>query len=385
MCEQQTGLGYVLIERGKSWAALDGFRVAVLFLVNRLFLFGVGVMSALLFSDVIRKPDAHILSSEVWLQIWGAWDSCFFLSTAQHGYVADGDLRRFPLYPLAIRAVSCLVGDYFVAALLVSNLALIAACIFLYRLMALEGSTACARNACKYLLLFPSSCVLSGAFSESLCLAMMLGSFYYARKQSWLTAGLMGFCASLTRSVGFVIVIPLVYEYMRLRGFRLRAIRPDLLFMGLVPAGTVLFSAYLYVLTGNFFAYVDQSVHDGNAGCYSPFLVIQRILFSYRYQSVDYFFNTCLTVLSILALTVFARKIGMTYWLLGMLLIFVPLMSVDWFLVMSRYLVVVFPLFILLARLGAEHPWLDELMTMAFGIIQGFVMAVWVVGMRLVV
>lgn len=371
----------------KGVFSADVLRVMSLFVANRLFLFGIGVMSVILFSGLVQKPPVHIYSSEVWLQIWGTWDTGYFLATAQNGYSAGGEVCRFPLYPLAIRAMAFLVGDYFLAAVIVSNLALIAACIILYRLMALEGTVASARNACKYLLLFPSSCILSGAFSESLFLSLMLGSFYYARKRSWLAAGLLGLCAALTRSIGCLIVIPLFYEYMRSRDFRLRAIKLDVLSLVLVPAGTVLFFAYLYVLTGSVFAYVESAT-TGNfhAGFHNPFSIIRWIWFGYRYQSVEYFFNAALTILSILGLTVFIRKIGVTYWLLGMLLIFAPLtLSTSWIVVMSRYLSVVFPVFILAARLGDERPWLDEIMTIAFGMVQGFVMAMWVLDVRFVV
>lgn len=363
----------------------DGFRVASLFLVNRLFLFGVGVMSVILFTGLVEKPDVHIHSSEVWLQIWGSWDTGYFLATARHGYVVGGELCRFPLYPLAIKAVAFFVGNFFVAALIVSNLALILCCVLIYRLVALEGPGPEARNACKYLLLFPSSCILSGAFSESLFLAVMLGSFYYARKRVWLLAGLLGMCAALTRSIGCLVFLPLLYEYMRSREFCLRAIRPDVLWLLLVPAGTLLFFSYLYVLTGNFFAYADSATREHfHVSFHNPFAIVHRLWFSFRYQSPDYFFNAALTILSVVGLTVFIRKIGVTYWLLAMLLIFVPLMSTSWIVVMSRYLSVVFPLFLLAAKL-AERPWLDEVMTIAFGIIQGFVMAMWVLDMHFIV
>jgi Gpi18-like mannosyltransferase len=77
------------------------------------------------------------------LDVFGSrWDTGFYLSIADEGYRYQGvdlpSVAFFPLLPLLIRAVTPLTGDSLTAGLLVTNLALLAAVIFLYRLVEME-------------------------------------------------------------------------------------------------------------------------------------------------------------------------------------------------------------------------------------------------------
>ncbi|HWO71681.1 MAG TPA: mannosyltransferase family protein, partial [Actinomycetota bacterium] len=69
---------------------------------------------------------------------WERFDALWFLRIAEEGYrEGDGSAAFFPLYPLAIRTVSRLLGGRpLAAALLVSNAALLAALVVLHLLAA---------------------------------------------------------------------------------------------------------------------------------------------------------------------------------------------------------------------------------------------------------
>src|SRR3989442_15600924 len=53
-----------------------------------------------------------------WLNVWNRWDATHYQNIAQHGYQAIGEARFllvfFPLYPLLVRLVAFLAGDYVV-------------------------------------------------------------------------------------------------------------------------------------------------------------------------------------------------------------------------------------------------------------------------------
>jgi hypothetical protein len=145
---------------------------------------------------------------------WNKMDGNWFLYIAQHGYSnTDGTAVFFPGYPLLVRAVGYLfLGHLFVAAFLVSNLALLAALVVLYRLTEREYDAATARRAVLYLALFPTAVFLFGLYSESLFLLAAVGAFYLARQRRWWWAGVVGVAAALTRSMGLAVVAGLAVE-----------------------------------------------------------------------------------------------------------------------------------------------------------------------------
>jgi hypothetical protein len=145
---------------------------------------------------------------------WERADGLWFLRIAAGGYGAsDGSAAFFPLYPLAIRALSWLVGGHpLPAALLVSNLSFLGALIVMYGLTKREFSVPVARTSVLVLALFPASFFFFAPLSESLFLLLVLGSFAAARSRRWVVAGVLGALAAATRIVGIVMVAALAAE-----------------------------------------------------------------------------------------------------------------------------------------------------------------------------
>jgi hypothetical protein len=65
-----------------------------------------------------------------------------------------------------------------------------------------------------YLLVFPTTFFFSGVYSESLFLALTAAAFYYARTNRWLLACILVALATLPRSQGMIIALPLLIEYL---------------------------------------------------------------------------------------------------------------------------------------------------------------------------
>ncbi len=145
---------------------------------------------------------------------WNKLDANWYLYIAQHGYSAtNGTAAFFPGYPLLVRVVGYLCfGHLLVPAYLVSNGALLAALVILYRLTEWEYDEATARRAVLYLALFPTAVFLFGLYSESVFLLAAVGAFYLARRGRWWWAGLVGIAATLTRSAGVIVVLALAVE-----------------------------------------------------------------------------------------------------------------------------------------------------------------------------
>jgi Mannosyltransferase (PIG-V) len=138
-----------------------------------------------------------------WVRAVTGWDSVFYIRISHVGY-RPGKLEAFfPLYPLGIRATRDVleVGDA-VAALLVANLAVLAALVGMYVLARDRLSEAHARRSILYLVLSPYAFVLAMAYSEGPYLALTVWMFVLSDREHDLAAAPLGFAASLTRGRG---------------------------------------------------------------------------------------------------------------------------------------------------------------------------------------
>ena len=95
----------------------------------------------------------------------------------------------------------------------------------------------------------PAAFLFQAALTESLFLCLVLACFYYAECRKWLLVGVLGFFLALSRSVGFVVVVPLALVLLQqeIRRPYPRAVFNCVksgLWLLLVPAGWLSFMAY---------------------------------------------------------------------------------------------------------------------------------------------
>jgi hypothetical protein len=196
---------------------------------------------------------------------WVQWDANHYLGLANNWYVNEGDPRFhivfYPLYPLAVRVFQPIfLGNTALAATVLSNLFLLTACWALYELARPRFHERGAKNAVRFLLLFPTSLYLSVPYSESNFLMLTLLSVLAARRDRIWLAVLFGALASASRIQGLLCAIPVFYEALRLEAsdgrpkagrVALRALQVSLIALG--------FGAYLLLnwqVTGNPFQFL---------------------------------------------------------------------------------------------------------------------------------
>jgi hypothetical protein len=165
------------------------------------------------------------------LEPWHRWDAPHYTDIAVFGYMADdpgtlsapgyeqvfpGDLDLyivfFPLYPWLVGAVNAVLGQPVAAAFVVSGIASLFVAPMLYRLVAADLGPRVALRAAAFLLVFPTAYFLHIGYTESLFLALALGSLWMARTDRWWGAGILGGLAALTRVNGLVLVPALLVE-----------------------------------------------------------------------------------------------------------------------------------------------------------------------------
>jgi hypothetical protein len=369
---------------GKPWRDF-----LLLFLLSRLLLTVIGVSSRILLEPFHGKEYVWVYSQHLWLDIWGVWDSGWFLNVAVNGYstaasqaavtLNQTNYAFFPLYPLLMRIP---LFSPFAMGILVSNASLLFACFFLYRLVRLDSDSDTAFASVKYMLLFPTSFILSGVFSESLFLALSLACFFYARKRPGNTAavGTTGFLFALTRANAPILLPSLLLGFWSKRGDR-REILKAIGLLG-IPLGLAAFALYLRFLTGDWLAVLHIRQQAWGHRFTNPFLLLWNSLHS---SDVTVVINAGFTILCLVALLVFVKRIDFSYWLLAILSIGFLLISGEAVMhSMMRYTVVLFPLFILAARLSRNRT-VDHLLTIAFSFSQAFLMVFWSNGFTLVI
>lgn len=301
------------------------------------------------------------LSPHFLIDMWCRWDAKWYLSIVEGGYSAPSDLTKYlsnvafyPLYPYLIKGIAWLLPDvwvsrsvYLLIGLLISNLSFLAGGWLLYLLIEqVKKDDALAQRSLEFLFVFPTSFFFSCFYTESLFLLLSVAVVVAGLRRKWVIACGLAALATVTRPQGILIAVPLLWIYFAGCAWRFRQIRLDLVWVLLVPLSAALHFLGLYAVSGSYWApVVAQKAWERGGGLWAN---LQGV-FSTPTADV-YKMDVFLWVLFVLLLLLGFRKIsagGMHIYTLLMLLIPV---ATGTFFSASRFLVVVFPIFILLAE-----------------------------------
>lgn len=362
-------------------------QILVFFLVTRIILTIIGISSELVLEPYHGKDNVWHYSSVSALDVWGVWDTGWYLGISREGYngvtIADGNLKNqgsiafFPLYPLLMFVVGKIFFSNFLAGIIISNVLLIFSAILLYKLILIDYGEDVARRATKYLFIFPTAFILSGVFTESLFLFLALACFYTFRTKRWLLLSLAGFLLALSRSAGVFIVLPLIYESWKYISSTKNK-RPIWQMISIFTPilGLLIFMLFNYNLTGDPLAFARIQAGWGRS-LQNPIMLLMNNLKS---QDILNLVSVYLTLISIFLLTYNIFKIRFSYILFSLILIFVPLST--GLVSMPRYLVPVFPL-LLASALTSKKPLQEEMVTIGLCLVQGVMMVFWSNGFSL--
>jgi hypothetical protein len=223
--------------------------VLIAFVASRLLALGGGVAGVLgLHKHATATTVAaveHQLGSVGYLLAGSVsrFDSGYYLAIARHGYgpAGSGKLAFFPLYPLAIRAVSLVTGSAVAAGALISSAAFLTALVLLHRLTDLELGRRAADATVLLLAFAPLSFYFTAVYTESLFLALAVGAVLAARSGRWRLACGLGALATLTRPTGILLVVALGVGRIRRKG----GFDRGLAWLGALPAALLGYMALL--------------------------------------------------------------------------------------------------------------------------------------------
>ena len=326
------------------------------------------------------------------LNPWAHWDGVWFLRIASNGYADPHSAAFFPLYAVAVRGVGWLLGGGFELGGIVLSLVVFAGCCaLLFALVNADLGPRVALLSVVYVALFPTSFFFQAIYSEGLFLLLTLACFCFARDGRWWLAGLAGLLATLTRSAGVLLVVPMLVYYFERRGWRLARTDAHVLALLLVPAGLAAWVAYLWHAKGDALAFAHVQRDWGRAFAAAPLVVWQGVLEAVRgahqllctpsgagrpLQSA-YFPPTAnvlglpFLVFALGALVAGVRRLPLAYtgYAVVSLLFYLsfpvrgaPLLSLP------RFVIVVFPLFVALAAVSNRRRRLQAVIIVVFAL-----------------
>lgn len=293
---------------------------------------------------------------------WANFDGEHYLSIAQNGYQS---LKQafFPLYPMVVGYISdSSKNPTFLAAsgLLVSNISFLASLFLFWKLVLLDYSRKIALLAVVSILIFPTSFYFGSLYSESLFILLTLGSFYAARKGNWLLSGILGALASATRVVGTLLLPALFLEWRQSENKEMR----NLLYVFLVPTGLLFYMLFLKETLGDPLAFYNLQVLSGEQRATTVILLYQvfwryiKMLATMTMSDPIYLTIFIEAVVGffvpVLLLWGYIKKIRFSYLLFGALAYILPTLTGS-FSSMPRYVLVIFPVFILLGIFFSER------------------------------
>ncbi len=188
---------------------------ALVWLSQRFFLvFVIYVGRTLLLT---RWTDTAHPSTTTWHDLfihWLGWDGSNYAVIARDGYTGLWTAGFSPLLPLLEHLLSRVTGfDTGVSGVLITNGAALGVFGVLRVLVEREWDRERARRTIVYLAFFPAALFLATPYTEPLFLLLGVSAFLAMRRGKWIVAGALIGLAILTRSMGIVLILPLLVEY----------------------------------------------------------------------------------------------------------------------------------------------------------------------------
>jgi hypothetical protein len=262
------------------------------------------------------------------------------------------------------------------------------ALIFLYRLALLDlEDEAAAQRTLFYIALFPTAFFFSAVYSESTFLLFSVACFYFARRRLWLWCGLAGLFVSATRIVGVLMYAIALLEWLSSTGWSLsrihrrenwlRLLQGDkqwlgLLWIQLIPLGLLAYMLFLYQRFGDPLAFFKAQAVWGRGELLFPFSALWRDFRAIWMQNFiagdSYMWRVTIDALTgvfaLVGSVIAWRRLGESYGLYTFLSVLIPGLTNSTF-SMSRFVLVMFPLYMLLAIWGRNQV-VDKIITIGF-------------------
>lgn len=290
---------------------------------------------------------------------WNIWDSPHYLSIAKNGYQTVGEERFFiaffPLYPSLIDLVSTITQlEFLHSGFLISTLMAIATSIMLYKLTLLDKDKKTALFSVIFLLTFPTAFFMFIPYTESTFLFLAVSAFFFTRRGPISIGIALATLATATRITGLALIPAILFElFINKKAYNLSSTKS--IVFGLIPIlGFVVYLLINYLVYGDFLQFSKVQQENWHTTFNFPFGGFPLALDAFKFrQGIEVYTlgvaQITAVVLGIVLLPLIF-KLRLSYGIYATFALLIPYFQSFW-LSMPRYLLVIFPIFIILVSL----------------------------------
>lgn len=298
------------------------------------------------------------------------WDAQHFLYISEKGYHKGNDSNAFsPLYPLLIFVLDSVTKNSFTAGLLISNVCSLVAFYLFFIVTSQWFDEKIARKSLIFLLCFPTSFFFSLIYSESLFFLLIMLFFHFLTQKKIMIASLIALLIPLTRLVGIFIIFPFLSWYIfsfsqltlyhEVKDVAQKFLKKEALALTFPFLGLGVVIIVMYLLTGDFFAQFDAQKqfisHYSLFSLLNPFSFI-RSFFAFPLVLGGFtnsLFDRIFFVGFVMLLFFMLKRVNIILFIFSVAFGILPVLSGS-FMSYMRYLVIIFPIYIALAKMTNE-------------------------------
>lgn len=283
------------------------------------------------------------------------WDSYWYLDIIKNGYYlkTDNTLANvvfFPLYPALIKILgTILLGNFVLAGWILSMAFLLAACAYFYKFVKEFHPEIDPELPILLLLIFPTAFFFNVVYTESIFFFLTIATFFYAFRKNFYLAGLFALLGALAHSNGVFLALPILWKIVESEGWK-NMLTPKmwkhLTPVFFAPIGSFLFLGYDWWKFGDPMLFFKIQSAWGRS-------------FSINWEHFSFFshpsianmgIDIFLAVFIISAVVMVYRKLSPLY-AIFMSTTLIAAFTSGTLMSVGRYSLVMFPLFILLAKI----------------------------------
>jgi hypothetical protein len=254
----------------------DWWIIIAAFVISRVVLYSVGYLGAVHYNAVVQHIAPFTFTNFVTEHVWDQFcqfDCAWFKNIAISGYdyyphaLTTGHAANwafFPLFPIVGGWIAQFLGtEPLYGFYILSNLGSFTSLVFFYLCLRQLGHDQDNARYGIWLLAFSPYCVYFLApYTESLFMTFTMILFLFAYRQQWFWVALAGMLMTATRNLGVMSVFSVAilaiqaYGWRELLRFREHTFHV-LMTIWVIPLAMFGFMLYLYIHTGDAFAYKD--------------------------------------------------------------------------------------------------------------------------------
>jgi len=297
------------------------------------------------------------------LEAWTIWDAPHYLDLADSWYKSTGDdafwIVFLPLFPILV-AVADFIPFFSIlnSGFLIAAICALASSVVFYKLLRLDENTIVSRFSVLSLFVFPTSFFLFLPYPESVFLLLILLSFLNLRKGNFLIGSVFAMLATATKIAGLAL-IPVIFTELILHHvkFQKKAKFINAFLVLNLPILGFLFYLYInYSTFGDILYFLQAQNQNWNTG-FAPVVPAFKQAISFtsdpEFESAIYlgFGQMAAFIMSLVTVIYSYFKLRRSYFVFS-LAFFLIYASMSFWLSFPRYLLSLFPLFIMLGRLS---------------------------------